>query len=258
MQCREKSEWPSPIEFIEATRASEIVLVCEHASNFIPVEYGQLGLADPDLQRHIAWDIGAAEVTRRLASKLGAPALLGTYSRLLIDLNRPLGCADSIPRHSEDISIPGNADLTEEEVARREEAIFTPFHNAVSEYLDMRQRSGHATKLLTIHSFTPVYLGVSRPWDAGVLFDRAEAFAMNVLSGLQENPSINATLNQPYVISRESDYAIPIHGDDRQIDALLLEIRNDLVNNAAGAELWASRLSSILSGSLSFSSSMSV
>ncbi|TPJ81935.1 N-formylglutamate amidohydrolase [Mesorhizobium sp. B2-5-13] len=239
------------LEFVEETRAGEIVLLCEHASNFIADEYRQLGLDDAALRRHIAWDIGAAEVTRRLAAILGAPAFLGTYSRLLIDLNRPLRSSDSVPAHSEGTAIPGNEGLPASEIARREAMIFEPFHSAVSGYLDGRKAKGWATKLVTIHSFTPIYFGVARPWHFGVLFGRAEGFAKDVLNGIRENPSINAALNQPYVVSRDSDYAIPVHGDDRQIDAVLLEIRNDLIADEAGADRWAARLSAVLSDELS-------
>jgi predicted N-formylglutamate amidohydrolase len=239
-------DWPTACEFIQESGASDIVLVCEHGSNFITTEYGRLGLDDADIQRHIAWDIGAAQVTRKLAASLGAPAFLGTYSRLLVDLNRPLRCADSIPLQSEGTAIPGNAELTLEEIVRREATIFTPFHNEVAAYLNNRQMEGRPTKLVAIHSFTPIYFGVSRPWHAGVLFGHAEGFARVVLSHLRSDPSLNATLNQPYKISRDSDYAILVHGDDRQIDAVLLEIRNDLIGDKAGIEKWANLLSSAL------------
>ncbi|RWB69692.1 N-formylglutamate amidohydrolase [Mesorhizobium sp.] len=240
-------EWPAATEIIESVSANEIVLICEHASNYIPAEYSMLGLNKTDVQRHIAWDVGAAELTRRLAARLGATAFLGTYSRLLIDLNRPVGSAESIPRRSENTTIPGNRNLPPDEIARREEMIFGPFHAAVRSHLDSRRAEGLSTKLVTIHSFTPVYLGVSRPWHVGVLFGRAEQFAEKVLNGLRVERSLNAAMNQPYVVSRESDYAIPIHGDDRGIDAVLLEIRNDLISTSAGAESWAARLGTVLS-----------
>lgn len=240
-------DWPAACECIRESGASDLVFLCEHASNFVPQEFGQLGLDYSDLQRHIAWDIGAAEVTRKLAAELGAPAFLGTYSRLLIDLNRPPHCAESIPLESEGTAIPGNAELTIEEIVRRETMIFTPFHNVIAEYLNNRQTEGRPTRLVAIHSFTPVYFGVSRPWHAGVLFGRSEGFARFALSRLRADKSLNAALNQPYSICRDSDYAIPIHGDDRQIDAILIEIRNDLIRNKTGTEKWASLLSSVLS-----------
>ena len=153
-------DWPAPVEIVNQAGASDIVLICEHASSHMPAEYGGLGLTAEQLQGHIAWDIGAAEVTRRLCALLDAPAFLGTYSRLLIDLNRPLGALDSIPSVSEGIPIPGHLDLELAEVSRRVEAIFTPFHNRVAAHLDQRLATGRPTRLVSIHSFTPVFFGV--------------------------------------------------------------------------------------------------
>lgn len=246
MHTRNGLTWPAACEFIRESGAADIVLLCEHASNFIPAEYEQLGLDHSAIQRHIAWDIGAAEVTRKVAAKLAAPAFLGTYSRLLVDLNRPLRCPDSIPLESEGTAIPGNTALALEEIVRREETMFTPFHKEVAGYLNNRQREGRPTKLVAIHSFTPVYFGVSRPWHVGILFGRAEGFARDILSRLGADRSLNAALNQPYTVSRDSDYAVLVHGDDRKIDAVLLEIRNDLIDDAAGTEKWANLLSVVL------------
>src|SRR5664279_916167 len=132
----EPADWPEPVEALNERGSSEILLLCEHASNHVPDEYAGLGLPADQLQRHIAWDIGAAAVTRRLSQLLGAAAFLGTYSRLLIDLNRPLDAPDSIPARSESTDIPDNAQLTPFERARRADIIFTPFHRRVTAYLD--------------------------------------------------------------------------------------------------------------------------
>lgn len=247
MLDRKRDVWPAPYEFINETSLSDVVLVCEHASNFIPSEYCRLGLGEDDIQRHIGWDIGAAEVTRGLAQKLGAAALLGNYSRLLIDLNRPLGAVDSIPQQSEGTIIPGNCEISASERARRERQLFKPFHDALTAYLDERYRSHRLTRLVTIHSFTPIYYGKTRPWDVGVLYSRADEFAREMLHGLKNATSMNVVLNQPYQIHRDEDYAVPVHGDDRNLDAVLLEIRNDHIRDAAGASHWASLLATILS-----------
>lgn len=239
-------DWPMACEHIEGRADSSIVLLCEHASNFVPAEYDQLGLDAASLTRHIALDIGAADVTRRLAAKLQAPAFLGTYSRLLIDLNRPPESSTSIPLVSEDITIPGNAGLPASEIARRQSLILEPYHTRVQAHLDMRQKHGLATRIVTVHSFTPVFLGVARPWHVGVLFGKSRTFAEGILAELRRDSRINAALNQPYVVSRGDDYAIPRHGDDRGIEAVLLEIRNDLIAHAAGAEEWATRFAGIL------------
>lgn len=217
------------------------MLLCEHASNHIPAEYQSLGLTDADLYRHIAFDLGAAELTRRLSDRLDAPALLGTFSRLLIDLNRPLGATSSIPRRSEDTVIPGNVDLSSEEVARRATMMFGPFHARVAAHLDRRQLERRPTRLVTIHSFTPVFLGITRPWHAGVLFDRATEFGTDMVARLRA-PGLSVDANVPYRTDRVEDYAIPIHGDDRGIPAILIEIRNDLLASTTGINDWADKI----------------
>jgi predicted N-formylglutamate amidohydrolase len=240
--------WPEAVEVLNQTGRSDIVLLCEHASNHIPAEYARLGLDAHHLERHIAWDLGAAELTRRLSARLDAPSFLGTYSRLLLDLNRPLGSPGSIPTRSEDTDIPGNADVGNVEAERRAQRMFIPFHDRVAGYLDARARNGLPTRIVTIHSFTPVFLGVSRPWHAGVLFDRASNFGEAILSGLREDGSLNVAANVPYIISRDADYAVPVHGDDRGLDAVLIEIRQNLVCDSEGIERWTDRLARALLG----------
>ncbi|MFT4076889.1 MAG: N-formylglutamate amidohydrolase [Asticcacaulis sp.] len=211
---------------------SDIVLLCEHASNHIPARYDGLGLSQDDLCRHIAWDLGAAALTRRLSDALDAPAYLGTYSRLLIDLNRPIDAVSSIVDFSEDTPVPGNLVIDSAERAHRIDRIFQPFHMAISALLDKRQRQCKPVRLVSIHSFTPVYLGVVRPWEAGVLFGSAERFGSQLLSQLALSGRIVGA-NVPYRTSREEDFAVPVHGDDRGIPAVLLEVRNDLINDSA-------------------------
>ncbi len=219
--------------------------MCEHASNHIPAEYGGLGLTSEDLRRHIAWDIGASAVTRRLSALLDAPAFLGTTSRLLIDLNRPLNAEGSIVTRSETTDIPGNAGLDRLERDHRARRIFRPFHTWVTRHLDRRQGAGRPVRLVSLHSFTPVFLGVKRPWDGGVLFDRAQAFGMSVVGGLRR-AGLNVEANVPYRTDRAEDFAVPVHGDDRGIPAILIEIRNDQIRDEAGVETWATRLNDIL------------
>lgn len=237
--------WPPPVEIYTPNGTSDIVLLCEHASNHIPAEYHSLGLQPSDLQRHIAWDPGAAELTRRLSKRLDAPAFLGSCSRLLIDLNRPLDAPDSIVTRSETTDIPGNMGLAPEERIRRVQTIFQPFHLAVTEYLDLRSRSGQPTRLVSLHSFTPAFHGVTRPWHGGVLFEQAEEFGLDLVRRLNQPGSLVGA-NVPYKTSRTEDYAVPIHGDDRGIPAVLIEIRNDQIATKAGMDAWADRLSTAL------------
>ncbi|QPC93663.1 N-formylglutamate amidohydrolase [Mesorhizobium sp. INR15] len=246
MTAQPEKDWPAAVEVINESGRSDIVLLCEHASNHMPAEYGLLGLDARHLQRHIAWDVGAAEVTRLLSARLDAAAFLSGYSRLLIDLNRPLGAKGSIPLLSEDTDIPGNAGIVQQERNRRAELMFAPFHDRVAAHLDRRAKDGRPTRIVTIHSFTPVFLGVSRPWHAGVLYDQAADLGEALLAGLRTDTALNVSANVPYVISRDADYAVPIHGDDRNIPAVLVEIRHDLLSSRSGIEEWADRLATAL------------
>ncbi|WP_181706518.1 N-formylglutamate amidohydrolase [Chthonobacter rhizosphaerae] len=238
---RPTADWPAPVEVIAEAGTSDFVLVCEHASNHIPAEYAGLGLPPSELTRHIAWDIGAADLTRRLSARLGAPAVLGAYSRLLVDLNRPFGAPTAIPTRSEATEIPGNKGLDDRELARRRSRIFDPFHARVAGLLGQRRQRGRATLLVTVHSFTPVFLGVARPWHAGILFDRSGAFAHHVLDELAAE-GLTVAPNEPYTVDRETDYAIPVYGTDLGLPAILVEVRNDLIADPAGVEAWADRL----------------
>jgi len=239
-------DWPEPIEVLNESGGSDIVLICEHASNHIPAEYKSLGLDEPDLSRHIAWDIGAAAVTRALAAKLDAPAFLGTYSRLLIDLNRPLGVPTSIPKRSESTDIPGNASLSEAEKTRRGDLIFAPFHNFIAKHLRARETVGRKSRIVAMHSFTPVFFGKERPWQAGVLYDSSRAFGEAVIAGLRQDSALNVEPNVPYVISRDHDYAVLVHGHDRGYAGILIEVRQDLLTSAEGTEGWARRIAQAL------------
>ncbi len=245
MNQKTPPNWPEAVERFNPDGRSDIVLLCEHASNHIPIEYGGLGLSDEDLMRHIAWDPGAASVTRRLSAILDAPAFLGTYSRLLIDLNRPLASPGSIITRSEDTDIPGNLALPETEIDRRIARIFVPYHDAVTAYLNRRLRSQRPTRLVSIHSFTPLFQGTARPWQGGVLFDKAELFGHHIVDVLQSAGLVVAA-NVPYQTDRKEDYSVPVHGDDRNIPAVLIEVRNDEIATANGVRAWAAYVAASL------------
>ncbi|HWK36965.1 MAG TPA: N-formylglutamate amidohydrolase [Sphingomonas sp.] len=240
------SDWPDPVEWVNPSGRSPVILLCEHASNHIPACYNGLGLGPADLDRHIAWDIGAAAVTRRLSALLDAPALLGTYSRLLIDLNRPPEGEGSIVAWSEGTPIPANDGLDAVERALRQARIFTPYQNAIGALIDAQVAAGSPAILVAIHSFNPVFLGHARPWHAGILFGRAAALGERLVARLAADASLHIGVNQPYSVSRQEDYAILVHGDDRGIPAVLIEIRNDELADDAQIDAWARRLAAIL------------
>ena len=238
------ADWPEPVKIVNAGSRSPLVLVCDHASNHIPAAYGRLGVAPSELERHIAWDIGAAEVTRALAARLGTPAFLGAYSRLLVDLNRPFGVPTSMPVISEATRIPGNEGLDDAERTLRRERMFEPFHAAIADFLD--RRGAVKNLIVAIHSFTPIFLGVARPWHVGVLHEDGGELAQQFLAALRADRALVVGDNEPYRIDREGDYAIPVHGTDRGNPAVLLEIRHDLIDAPDGVASWAGRLAAIL------------
>lgn len=236
---------PAAVETVNERGRSRFVLTCEHASNFIPSRYGGLGLSSTDLQRHIAWDIGAANVARELARLIDAPLFLSGYSRLLIDCNRPIGSPTSIPEISETTIIPGNVGISASEATYRAENFYWPFQNAISAHLDRRQAAGKPTVIIGIHSFTPIFKGIERPWHAGILFRKSRRFAEALLKALDE-PGLVTAPNEPYTIDDDGDYTVPIHGEKRGHDAVLVEIRQDLISHSTGAGEWARRLAKAL------------
>jgi predicted N-formylglutamate amidohydrolase len=236
------SEAPPAVTALNQGGASPFVLLCEHASNFIPVQYASLGLPAAELRRHIAYDIGAANLARRLSVLLDAPLFLAGYSRLLIDLNRPWQAPSSIPEISEATAIPGNIAIDAAERARRQAAWFTPFHDRVAAFLE--DRPGAA--VIGVHSFTPVYLGEVRPWHAGILYGEAARFGTALVRALAEDPTLVIGDNEPYRIDPDYDYTVPVHGDAHGRDAVLLEVRQDLLGDDAGCEAWARRLAAAL------------
>ena len=221
--------------------SSPYVLLCEHASNVIPGAYGGLGLPPSELVRHIAWDIGAAELATALSAHLDAPLFLAGYSRLLIDCNRPPGAPTSIPLVSEATRVPGNQGVDDAERARRADSFFWPFQRRVSAHLDARRDAGRPAVVVGIHSFTPVFHGQRRPWHGGVLFRRATAFAEALLAELRE-PGLHIGANEPYSISDETDYTVPAHGEQRGLRAVLIETRQDLISDDAGVAAWSDRI----------------
>lgn len=230
-----------PFELVNPHGTSPVLLVCEHASRYIPEALAQLGLDDAAAAEHIAWDIGALELARELSARLDATLLVANYSRLLIDLNRPLSAPDAIPEHSEIYPIPGNCNLSAAARQERVKRLFEPFHQQLSALLDARQDAARPTRLVGVHSFTPCYRGEPRPWVAGVLYAKAAAYARRMVDGLRQGGEEIGD-NQPYVIDPLEDMTVPVHGDERGVDAVLIEIRNDGLRTPQGVEAWATRL----------------
>lgn len=234
---------PAPVAEINAAGAAPLLLVCEHAGQAIPARLAGLGVTRDQLDAHIGWDIGAAEVTRRLAAALDAPAVMQRYSRLVIDCNRPPEAPDSIPETSDGHAIPGNRGVSAQERRARIDEIFAPYQAAVAARLD-RAAIGST---VSIHSFTPRMNGIDRPWDVGFLFRRDAATSSRLAEALAAlAPDLIIGMNQPYQIDDESDWFVPRIGEARGLPHSLIEIRNDHIRSAAGQRLWAERLSLIL------------
>lgn len=230
---------PHPLDLYNGSGVSEFLLICEHAGRLIPRRLGTLGLDEAELTRHIAWDIGAREIAIALADLLDAPLFMQRYSRLVCDCNRRSEVASYTPEISEATPIPGNLRLTQVDRDSRTAAIFRPFHDAIAAELDRRQAAGIPTALITIHTFTPVFLGVARPWEIGVLFNRDRCFAPAIADWFKANTELTVGVNEPYSVGDDTDYAIPVHGELRGLRCVEFEIRNDLIDSAASALHWA-------------------
>ena len=224
---------------------SPYFLTCDHASARIPRSLGSLGVSAEDLQRHIAWDIGAAGVAVKLADALDAFVILSGYSRLVIDCNRQPGIPESIVRKSEATRIPGNEVVTVEDAAARQQQLFLPYHNRIRTELDARRAQQRHTILISVHSFTPRFHGAPRPWHAGVLYNRDTRLATKLLQHLRAEPGLVIGDNEPYAVSEATDYTIPVHGEQRGLLNVGIELRQDLVATAAGQTEWAERLARV-------------
>ena len=225
--------------------ASPFVLLADHAGQRVPAALHDLGLAQAELDRHIGWDIGIAATTIELARRLDAWAIEQTYSRLLIDCNRPLASPTLIPESSDHTVVPGNAGLSAAQRQQRIEAIHAPYHARISAELEQRRSAGRPTLLVMMHSFTPVMNGHARPWHCGVLYHRDTRFAHALRDALRAEGDLEVGDNQPYSVSDSSDYAVPVHGEGRGLVHVELEIRQDLIADAAGQQAWAARLQRI-------------
>ncbi len=235
---------PPPFSLVNPTGLARVLLVCDHASNRVPLRLGSLGLGAADLADHIAWDPGAAEVALGLSARLDAPLVLGGYSRLVIDLNRPLANPESMAPESAGVPVPGNRDLSPQARAERVRALFDPYHQAVDRLL--AGRAGRPTLLLSIHSFTPVLDAAPRPWHAGVAYGRDRRLADLLLPALRRPGDLCIGDNQPYGVDDAHDYTLPTHGEGRGIPHVMIEMRQDGLRTAADITGWAERLASAI------------
>ncbi len=235
---------PPPFWVENASAESRFLLTADHAGRMIPACLGDLGLTAAELERHIAWDIGIAEVTRRLAAALDATAVFQCYSRLVIDCNRQPSVPSAFPKVSEATVIPGNAALSEAEKLQRQREIFEPYHAGIRKLLT--GYVGRKPVYVAMHSFTPVYLGVARPMQVAVLYHRNPDLSRILAQLLRAEPGLVVAENEPYQVSDATDYGVPVHAEAGGLDYVEIEIRQDLIEDVQGQVEWAARLARLL------------
>jgi len=236
----------APVHETNAAGASPFLFTCDHYGRLLPQKLGQLGLPEHELLRHIAYDIGIAGVAEQLSGLVDAHLVAQRYSRLVIDCNRPPEAASSIPRLSEATIIPGNEALAIEAIALRRREIFDPYHQRIDAIIDQRLAQRRPTVLVSLHSFTPVYAGVARPWHIGTLYHRDRTLPPLLLRALRAEGDLVVGDNEPYAVSDTTDYTIPVHGEARGLINTGIEIRQDLIADPSGQQQWAERLARIL------------
>jgi len=222
-----------------------LVLVCDHADNAFPPGYGTLGLEESQLKRHIAYDIGAAEITRQISRMLGVPAVLSHYSRLLIDPNRGEDDPTLIMRLSDGAIVPGNRMLTAAEREKRLQFYYRPYHEAIDRVLDACVETGTPPAILSIHSFTESWKGYARPWHAGVLWDQDGRLARPLLDALYAEGDLIVGDNEPYT-GRLTGDTMWKHGTQRGLAHAIIEVRQDLIRELGGQTAWAERLARLM------------
>ncbi len=237
---------PDPVCVLRADGASDLFLTADHAGRDIPRRLGRLGVPESDLLRHIAWDIGIRGVTERLSAAFDATAVFQTYSRLVIDCNRAPGVPSSIPEVSEHTPIPSNVGLSEADRAARVTEIFTPYHNRIEALLNARAAAGRRTVFIAMHSFTPTFKGESRAMEIGVLHNRDTRLAAILLELLRAEGDLTVGDNAPYAVSDLTDFGVPQHAERRGLPHVEIEIRQDLIADAAGEAAWAERMARLL------------
>ena len=237
---------PPPFSQWHPEGRSNFVIVVDHASRRVPRRLGDLGLPAPELQRHIAWDIGALAVAQMVAAALDAPLIAQNYSRLVIDCNRDPRVVSSIPTVSENSRIPGNLGLSAAHISARRREVFDPYHECIRALLDARLAAGRPTILVAQHSMTNIFKGIRREMHAAILYNRDRRFAGLMLDMLRREQDLVVGDNEPYFVSDATDYTIPRHGEARGLPHVEIEIRQDLIGEEAGQSEWAGRITRAL------------
>ncbi len=239
------------VEVFNPHGRAPVLVIADHAGRRIPSYLGDLGLPEHERARHIGWDIGSADMARRLATKLDAVAVLNHVSRLVIDPNREPSSPTSIPAIADGTFVPANQNLSEAERQHRLRLSFLPYHRMIARQIAaLRQRVG-VPVIISMHSFTPVMQRQHRPWHVGVLWHDDDRLARPVLAGLQEDPDLCVGANLPYSGNYPGCYSMRFHAERRRFPNVAFEIRQDLIETRKAAEAWADRLVEVLQPALS-------
>ena len=235
----------TPFETLDGDLSSGILLLCDHARNTVPKEYGSLGLPQSEFDRHIAYDIGAEALTRALAARLNAPAVYSCFSRLLIDPNRGEDDPTIVMRLSDGTVVPGNHPISRAEIDRRISNFHAPYHDAIENMIERIWETDTTPIIFSIHSFTPSWKDQNRPWHATMLWDADPRLPSFVVKELAKEDGIVTDLNEPYDGALKNDTMYQ-HATKRGLAQGLIEVRQDLIANNEGVVAWADRLAPIL------------
>ena len=230
-----------PFQISHRSALAKVLVVCDHASALIPGHLGTLGLTPEQLASHIAWDIGAAQLSTLLARQLNAQCILAGVSRLVVDCNRAPGAAGWMPAETCGVAVPGNRDLSSGDIQDRVRHWYDPYHRAIAENIVSMGRP----VVLAIHSFTPVMNGQPRPWHVGILWNRDQRLARPVIDGLRQIGGVTVGDNQPYS-GQTLNYTLDHHADSAGLPHLSIELRQDLIADDAGVQQWGRILLKVL------------
>ncbi len=234
---------PAPFTTHRPSRHGPVLLTCEHAGREIPASLGDLGVPAAEMERHIAWDIGALELARALSETLQARLVASRYSRLVVDCNRSLRAPDLMPAVSDGTHVPANRAIEAEDRQRRIDALHRPYHQAIEDEID----SDRPLLLVAVHSFTPRMNGSDRPWHCGFLANRRPQHAEKLLAAVaQRAPALRLAVNEPYTVDDISDYTIPVHGEQGGIPHVLVEMRNDQLTDDRRFAEWVTLLTAAI------------
>ena len=233
------SKDPAPFSIFNADSSSNLLFTSDHNGSAIPTKLKNLGVPLNELRRHVAYDIGIDAVAHALSARFNATLIAANYSRLVIDCNRHPGSAGSIPSVSDNTVVPGNKNLSDDDIKSREDEIFDAYHSSVGNRISIMRSENKNPILISLHSFTPVIGGQFRPWEIGILFKDDERLSAPLINKLREQKDLNIGDNKPYSGSEPAGYTVDYHVEPLSLPSVVVEFRQDLIEFETGAVRWA-------------------